>query len=182
VTERPGAFGDDSNSARPEPEAGEYQRVLGENRRYVESFDRSALTAAPLSGLAIIACMDARLDVEEALGLRTGDAHIIRNAGGLATDDAIRSLIVSQEKLGTDEILVIGHTECGLEGADEEAMRDSLAARTGRRLDLTFGSFADVESSVRAQVDRLRSHPWVRPVPIHGLVFDVATGRLIEVT
>jgi carbonic anhydrase len=79
----------------------EYRRILHENLRYVEAFDRSALTAAPLSGLAIIACMDARLDVEEALGLRTGDAHIIRNAGGLATDDAIRSLIVSQERLGT---------------------------------------------------------------------------------
>jgi carbonic anhydrase len=160
---------------------GEYARVLAENRRYVEAFDRSALTAAPLSGLAIIACMDARLDVEETLGLRTGDAHIIRNAGGLATDDAIRSLIVSQERLGTREVLVIGHTRCGLEGADETAMRDQLAARTGERLDLAFGSFPDVEASVRAQVDRLRAHPWVRPVPIHGLIFDVVTGRLTEV-
>ena len=160
---------------------GEYERVLDENRRYVEAFDRSALTAAPLSGLAILACMDARLDVEETLGLRTGDAHIIRNAGGLATDDAIRSLIVSQERLGTDEILVIGHTQCGLEGADEDEMRDHLAARTGRRLDMAFGSFADVEASVRAQVERLRAHPWIRPVPIHGLIFDVATGGLTEV-
>jgi carbonic anhydrase len=160
---------------------GEYERVLGENRRYVESFDRSALTAAPLSGLAIIACMDARLDVEEALGLRTGDAHIIRNAGGLATDDAIRSVIVSQERLGTDEVLVIGHTGCGLEGADEGEMRDHLAARTGRRLDIAFGSFPDVEASVRAQVERLRAHPWIRPVPIHGLIFDVATGGLTEI-
>jgi carbonic anhydrase len=160
---------------------GEYERVLDENRRYVEAFDRSALTAAPLSGLAILACMDARLDVEETLGLRTGDAHIIRNAGGLATDDAIRSLIVSQERLGTDEILVIGHTQCGLEGADENEMRDHLAARTGRRLDIAFGSFADVEASVRAQVERLRAHPWIRPVPIHGLIFDVATGGLSEV-
>jgi carbonic anhydrase len=162
-------------------DAGEYLRILGENRRYVESFDRSALTAAPLSGIAVIACMDARLDVEEALGLRTGDAHIIRNAGGLATDDAIRSLIVSQEKLGTDEVLVIGHTQCGLEGADEDEMRDSLTARTGRRLDVTFGAFDSVEASVRAQVEILRGHPWVRRVPIHGLVFEVETGRLVEV-
>ena len=163
-------------------EPGEYARILQENRRYVDAFDRSALTAAPISGLAIIACMDARLDVEEALGLRTGDAHIIRNAGGLATDDAIRSLIVSQELLGTDEVLVIGHTRCGLEGTDEAAIRDDLTARTGRRLDIAFGSFPDVETSVRAQVERLRSHPWVRPVPIHGLIFDVETGRLIEVS
>jgi carbonic anhydrase len=161
--------------------AGEYERVLGENRRYVEAFDRSALTAAPLSWLAIIACMDARLDVEEALGLRTGDAHIIRNAGGLATDDAIRSLIVSQERLGTDAVIVIGHTGCGLEGADEAEMREHLATRPGRRLDISFGSFPDVEASVRAQVERLRAHPCVRPVPIHGLIFDVATGRLTEV-
>ena len=160
---------------------GEYDRILDENKRYVEAFDRSALTAAPLSGLAIIACMDARLDVEEALGLRTGDAHIIRNAGGLATDDAIRSLIVSQERLGTDEVLVIGHTSCGLEGADEAEMRDHLAARTGRSLDIAFGAFPDVAESVRTQVAKLRAHPWVRPVPIHGLIFDVATGRLIEV-
>jgi carbonic anhydrase len=160
---------------------GEYARILAENRRYVEVFDRSALTAAPLSGLAIIACMDARLDVEETLGLRTGDAHIIRNAGGLATDDAIRSLIVSQERLGTQEVLVIGHTQCGLEGADEDQMRDHLVARTGQSLDLSFGSFPDLEASVRAQVAVLRAHPWVRPVPIHGLIFDVVTGRLIEV-
>jgi len=166
---------------RADDEAGQYRRVLAANRRYVESFHPSALTAAPASGLAIIACMDARIDVEAALGLRIGDAHIIRNAGGLATDDAIRSLIVSQERLGTDRLLVIGHTGCGLEGADEAEMRDHLAARTGRRLEIAFGSFPDVEASVRAQVERLRAHPWVRPVPIHGLIFDVATGGLIEV-
>ncbi|MBA2720620.1 MAG: carbonic anhydrase [Chloroflexi bacterium] len=170
----------DGRSVEGEPD--EYARILEENRRYVDAFDRSALTAAPISGLAIIACMDARLDVEEALGLRTGDAHIIRNAGGLATDDAIRSLIVSQEVLGTDEVLLIGHTGCGLERADEDAIRNDLAARTGRRLDIAFGSFPDVEESVRAEVERLRAHPWVRPVPIHGLVFDVATGRLIEIS
>jgi carbonic anhydrase len=160
---------------------GEYRRILAENRRYIEAFDRSALTAVPLSRLAIITCMDARMDIEEALGLRTGDAHVIRNAGGLATDDAIRSLIVSQERLGTDEVLVIGHTGCGLEGADEAAMRTSLEDRTGQRLDIDFGSFPEVEASVRAQVERLRAHPWIRPVPIHGLIFEVETGRLIEV-
>ena len=158
----------------------EYDRLLRENQRYVEAFDRSSLTAAPLTGLAILACMDARLDVEEALGLRTGDAHIIRNAGGLATEDAIRSLIVSQERLGTSEIVVIGHTGCGLEGADEAALRDGLVARTGREIDLAFGAFADLATSVRNQVAILRAHPWIRPVPIHGLIFDVASGRLIE--
>src|SRR6476660_8601595 len=92
----------------------EFERLMAENARYQEAFDRSALTAAPLTGLAILACMDARLDVEEALGLRTGDAHIIRNAGGLATDDAIRSLIVRQERLGTREAFVVEQTDCGM--------------------------------------------------------------------
>jgi carbonic anhydrase len=159
----------------------EYERILAENLRYTEAFDRSALTAAPLSGLAVLACMDARLDVEEALGLRTGDAHIIRNAGGLATDDAIRSIIISQHLLGTNEVLVIGHTGCGLLGADEEELRDRLGRQTGQHLDVAFGSFADLDESVRAQVERLRAHPWVRRVPIHGLVFEVESGRLFEI-
>jgi carbonic anhydrase len=153
----------------------EYRRVLAENQRYTEAFDRSALTAAPLTRLAILACMDARLDVEEALGLRTGDAHIIRNAGGLATDDAVRSLIVSQQLLGTDEVLVIGHTGCGLLGVDEAGLRDRLATATGESLDIGFGAFEDLEASIRRQVERLRSHPWVRRIPIHGLVFEVET-------
>jgi carbonic anhydrase len=159
----------------------EYERVLAENLRYVDAFDRSALTAAPLTGLAVLACMDARLDVEEALGLRTGDAHIIRNAGGLASQDAIRSLVVSQQRLGTDEVLVIGHTGCGLERLDEELLRDELADHTGRRLDLAFGSFQDVDEMVQAQVATLKAHPWVRATAIHGLVFEVETGRLREV-
>jgi carbonic anhydrase len=159
----------------------EYERILVENLRYVEAFDRSALTAAPLSGLAVLACMDARLDVEEALGLRTGDAHIIRNAGGLATDDAIRSIIISQQLLGTNEVLVIGHTGCGLLAADEEGLRERLASQTGRRLDLAFGSFVDLDDSVRAQVERLRAHPWIKRVPVHGLVFEVESGRLYEI-
>ena len=160
----------------------EVERLLAENERYTESFDRSALTAAPLSGLAIVACMDARLDVEEALGLRTGDAHIIRNAGGLVTDDVIRSLVVSQQLLGTDEIVVIEHTECGLHGADEGALRALLPRPEGEPdPDVAFGAFEDLEANLRAQVERLRAHPWVRPVPVHGLIFDVATGRLHEI-
>ncbi len=159
----------------------EYERILAENLRYTEAFDRSALTAAPLSGIAVLACMDARLDVEEALGLRTGDAHIIRNAGGLATDDAIRSLIVSQQVLGTNEIVVIGHTGCGLLEADEAELRNRLERQSGQRLEVDFGAFVDLDESVRAQVARLRAHPWIRRVPIHGLVFEVETGRLYEI-
>ena len=160
---------------------GELERILAENERYTEAFDRSALTAAPLSGLAVLACMDARLDVEEALGLRTGDAHIIRNAGGLATEDAVRSLIVSQHLLGTDEIIVIQHTGCGLQGVDEDALRAELAGSSGRMLDLRFGAFPDLEMNLRRTVDRLRTHAWLRRGPVHGLIFDVATGRLQQV-
>ena len=159
----------------------EFDRLLAENVRYAESFDRSSLTAAPLRRLAIAACMDARFEVEAALGLRTGEAHVIRNAGALATDDVIRSLIVSQRLLGTDEIFVIGHTRCGLLGADEDALRNGLAAATGETLEIGFEAFDDLEATVRRSVERLRAHPWLKKGPVHGLVFDVATGRLSEV-
>lgn len=164
--------------------SGEYARLLAENERYTEAFDRSALTAAPLSGLAIVACMDARLDVEETLGLRTGDAHIIRNAGGIVTDDVIRSLMVSQHLLGTNEIVIIEHTGCGLHGADESALRARVGAAAGIEaadVDVDFASFTDLEANLRAQVARLREHPFVQHVPIHGLIFDVSTGRLHEI-
>lgn len=162
----------------------EYVRILAENARYVDAFDRSKLTAAPLSGLAILACMDARLDLTEALGLRPGDAHCIRNAGGLVTDDVIRSLIVSQRLLGTDEVIVIQHTGCGLLDTDEEALRARVAEAVGVDADdiaIEFGTFTDLEASVRRQVDILRTHQLLRRVPVHGLVFDVATGRLHQV-
>lgn len=170
--------------SEPARAASEYARLLAENERYTEAFDRSALTAAPLSGLVIVACMDARLDVEETLGLRTGDAHIIRNAGGLVTDDVIRSLIVSMELLGTNEIVVIEHTRCGLHGADEGDLRARAAATAGVEGDdvpITFGAFEDLEANLRAQVAILREHPLIRRVPVHALVFDVATGRLHEI-
>lgn len=162
----------------------EYARLLAENRRYTEAFDRSALTAAPLSKLVVVACMDARLDVEETLGLRTGDAHIIRNAGGLVTDDVIRSLIVSLELLGTQEIVLIEHTRCGLHGVDEDALRERVAQSSGvedEEVSIAFGGFTDLEENVRRQVAILREHPYLRRVPVHGLVFDVSTGRLHEV-
>jgi carbonic anhydrase len=162
----------------------EYARLLAENERYTEAFDRSALTAAPLSGLAIVACMDARLDVEETLGLRTGDAHIIRNAGGLVTDDVIRSLIVSQRLMGTNEVVVIEHTGCGLIGVREDEVRADLARTLGVMADdipIVFGAFDDLEANLRAQVAILRGHQLLRSVAVHGLIFDVQTGRLHEI-
>ena len=163
----------------------EFARILAENRRYTEAFDRSALTASPMSRLAVVACMDARLDVGEALGLRTGDAHIIRNAGGLVTDDVIRSLIVSMELLGTQEVVLIQHTRCGLHDVDEDALKERVAERSGvqpDRVGVAFGGFADLEENVRRQVEILRGHPYLRRVPVHGLVFDVSDGSLTEVS
>ncbi len=162
----------------------EFARLLEENERYADAFDRSALTAAPLSKLAIVACMDARLDVGETLGLRTGDAHIIRNAGGLVTDDVIRSLIVSMELLGTEMIVVIEHTGCGLDGVDEVDLRMRVAQHSGvpaEAVSIAFGGFSDLEANLREQVDILRTHPLLRRVPVHGVLFDVSTGRLHEV-
>ena len=159
----------------------EFERILEQNDRFAEAFDRSALTAAPLTGLAILTCMDARIDVEDALGLRVGDAHIVRNAAGLASEDAIRSLVVSQQLLGTREILVIGHTGCGLDGASEDDLRQRVELTTGSATEMGFGAFAELEAMVREQVEILLDDPAILEVPIHGLVYEVETGRLRQV-
>jgi carbonic anhydrase len=156
-------------------------RVLAENDRYAAQFDRSALPVPPGRRLAIVACMDARLTIEDALGLRTGDAHVIRNAGGLATDDAIRSLVISQHLLGTEEVIVVEHTGCGMLTFDDGDVRAQIAAETGEAVDLPLLPFSDLEANLKAQVDRIRAHPWVKDVPVSGLVFEVETGRLRHV-
>ena len=137
----------------------EFDRLLEHNARFARGFDRSALTAAPLAGLAILTCMDARILVEEAIGLRVGEAHIIRNAGALASEDVVRSLVVSQQLLGTREIVVIGHTRCGLHGADEPAMRAGIEASTGVPTNMRFGSFDDLDAMIRRQVEIIRAAP-----------------------
>ncbi len=156
----------------------EYWRALAENDRYAAQFDRSSLPTPPARRLAIIACMDARITVEDVLGLRTGDAHIIRNAGGLATDDAIRSLVISQHLLGTEEVIVIEHTGCGMLTFEDEPVRRQIAATQGVDVDLPLYSFPDLEANLAAQVERVRSHPWIKDVPVHGLIYEVETGRL----
>jgi carbonic anhydrase len=159
----------------------EYARALAENERYVAQFDRSNLPLPPGRKLAVLACMDARLTVEDVLGLRTGDAHIIRNAGGLASDDAIRSLVISQRLLGTEEVIVLEHTGCGMLTFDDDEVRADIAAETGADADVRFHAFGDLEGNLRSQVDRIRAHPWIKDVPVHGLVYEVETGRLREV-
>jgi len=164
-----------------QPTATEYGRVLADNQRYAAQFDRSGLPLPPGRRLAVLACMDARLTVEDVLGLHTGDAHIIRNAGGLATDDAIRSLVISQQLLGTEEVIVVEHTGCGMLTFNDSEVHASLVARTGADIDLEFHAFPDLEANLRAQVERIRAHPWIKDVPVHGLVYEVETGRLREV-
>ena len=162
-------------------EATEYERALAENRRYAAQFDRSALPGVPGRKLAVLACMDARITVEDVLAIRTGDAHIIRNAGGLATDDALRSLIISQQLLGTEEVIVIGHTRCGMLTFKDDEVRRRLAEQTGVDVDVTFYAFQDLESNIRAQIERIKAHQWTKDVPVHGLIYEVETGRLREV-
>lgn len=159
----------------------EYVRALAENARYAAQFDHSALPPTPGRKLAVLACMDARLTVEDVLGLRTGDAHVIRNAGGLATDDAIRSLVISQHLLGTEEVIVIAHTGCGMLTFRDDEVRQDIVARTGVDVDLPLGAFDELEAHLRSQVTRIRNHPWTRDVPVHGLVYEVESGRLREV-
>lgn len=158
--------------------ATEYERALAENARYSAQFDRSELPVPPGRRLAVLACMDARLTVEDVLGLRTGDAHIIRNAGGLATDDAIRSLVISQHLLGTEEIIVIEHTGCGMLTFEDEPVRARIAADQGASVDLPLLPFRDLEANLASQVDKIRAHPWIKPVPVHGVIYEVETGRI----
>jgi len=162
----------------PATQPAQLSRALADNVRHAAQFDRSSLPAMPGRKLAVLACMDARLSVEDALGLRAGDAHIIRNAGGLATDDAIRSIVISQHLLGTEEVIVVEHTGCGMLSFDDEAVREWIASETGKTVDLPLRPFRDLEENLRAQVDAIRSHPWVKDVPVSGVVYDVESGRL----
>ena len=165
----------------PSHRTDEFARILAENARYAATFDRSRLDLPPSRRLAVVACMDARLTVEDVLGLRTGEAHIIRNAGGLATEDAIRSLVISQHLLGTEEIVVIEHTGCGMLTFQDADVRARIASETGSDVSLPLLAFADLEANLRTQVEQIRLHPWIKDVPIHGLIYEVETGRLREV-
>lgn len=178
------------------------EEVLATNAGYAESFgDKGKLAMPPARRFAILTCMDARLDPAKYAGLAEGDAHVIRNAGGRASDDAIRSLVISYKLLGTREWFVIHHTNCGMELFTDDIMRDLLASSlkvatfdgkvwhdTGAGTGSTEGQFVDwltIEKqsiSVVADVKRIRNHPLVPgDIPIYGYVYDVATGRLVEV-
>jgi carbonic anhydrase len=154
---------------------------VAHNADYVARHGVRHLPTEPQKRLAILTCMDSRLDLFGALGLDLGEAHIIRNAGGLDTDDAVRSLILSQRKLGTREIMVIQHTRCGLEGLDEVSLRAELSEDTHVASDRQFGSFGDVYANVRLTAQRLNAEPELRHEDLRGFVFDVDTGMIVEV-
>jgi carbonic anhydrase len=159
--------------------------VLKANEEYARSFRSGNLAMPPARKLAILACMDARLTVEQMLGLKTGEAHIIRNAGGIATEDALRSLIISHHLLGTEEFIVINHTDCGMLTFKNEQLRRQLEEKTGTATvaPAHFHAFDNLEDNVRQQVQRVKSHPWIpKQIPVRGFVYDVKSGRLIEVS
>jgi carbonic anhydrase len=158
--------------------------VLRANELYAQEFKLGHLAMPPARKLAVLACMDARLTVEKFLGLDTGEAHIIRNAGGIASDDAVRSLIISHHLLGTQEFLIINHTDCGMLTFKDDELRDRLEKETGAAAvsPVYFHAFADVEENVQRQISRVRAHPWIpHHIPVRGFVYDVRTGRLREV-
>ncbi len=157
--------------------------LLAANGRYAERFDKEELPAAPRRRVAILTCMDARLVPSRFLGLEEGDAHVICNAGGRATDDALRSLIISYRLLGTREFLVIHHTDCGAMSVDNEELWERLRRETGADASgIDFLPFRDLEASVREDVAAIRDSPLIPlTIPVRGFVYEVETGRLREV-
>ena len=160
------------------------ERLVANAETYVERHghdgDRSN---RPALHLTIVSCMDSRIDLFAVFDLKVGDAHMIRNAGGLVTDDTVRSLAISQRFLGTKEIVLVHHTNCGLEGMDDEKLADDLQRETGRRPGWRAGGFTDPADSVRASIERVRTDPFIAVKDsVRGFVFDVETGALTEVT
>ncbi len=155
--------------------------LLANNQRYAETFS-GPLPLPPARGLAVVACMDARLNVYAILGLAEGEAHVIRNAGGVVTDDEIRSLTISQRLLGTREIILIHHTDCGMLTFTDDAFKAGIHEETGIKPPWAAESFADIDADVRQSIARIKASPFVPHTDaIRGFVFEVETGRLREV-
>jgi carbonic anhydrase len=155
---------------------------LAKNEEYARTFT-GPLPLPPSKHVAVVACMDARLDVYRLLGLGDGEAHVIRNAGGVVTDDEIRSLAISQRLLGTKEIILIHHTDCGMLTFTDDAFKADIQAETGIKPEWAAESFADLDDDVRQSLRRIEASPFVtKHESLRGFVFDVATGKLTEVT
>jgi len=164
---------------------GSIDEALAANQAYAKDFSLGHLPMPPARKLAVVACMDARLTVSQLLGLKTGEAHIIRNAGGIVTEDALRSLIISHHLLGTQEFMIINHTDCGMLTFKDEDLRKKLQQQMGTAAvaPVHFHAFPDLEANVREQIQKVKSHPWVpRQIPVRGFIYDVKTGKLNEVS
>jgi carbonic anhydrase len=156
--------------------------LLENNQRYAEQFEKGSLPLPPAKGVAVVACMDARLHVSKLLGLTEGDAHIIRNAGGVVTDDEIRSLAISQRLLGTREIILIHHTDCGMLTFKDDDFRHQIEEETGVRPEWAAEAFSDLDSDVRQNIARIKASPFIpHKDSVRGFVCEVETGRMREV-
>ena len=156
---------------------------LANNEGYAASFDKADLPLPPGRKLAVVACMDARLNVYGALGLQEGDAHVIRNAGGVVSDDVIRSLAISQRLLGTEEIVLIHHTDCGMLTFTDDEFKASIEKDTGIRPEWAAEAFSDLDGDVRQSIARIKASPFIpKKDAVRGFVYEVESGRLREVS
>jgi carbonic anhydrase len=157
--------------------------LLANNDRYAEGFNKGDLPLPPAKQVAVVACMDARLDVSKLLGLEEGDAHVIRNAGGVVTDDEIRSLAISQRLLGTREIVLIHHTDCGMLTFKDDEFREQIEQETGVRPEWAAEAFEDLDGDVRQNIARIEASPFIpHKDSVRGFVYDVTNGHLREVS
>ncbi|HWD64569.1 MAG TPA: carbonic anhydrase [Solirubrobacteraceae bacterium] len=157
--------------------------LLANNKTYADTFDKGDLPLPPARKVAVLACMEARLNVYGALGLQEGDAHVIRNAGGVVTDDEIRSLAISQRLLGTEEIILIHHTDCGMLTFTDDEFRNSIQQETGIKPEWAAESFSDLDTDVRQSIERIKASPFIpKKESIRGFVYEVETGHLREVS
>jgi carbonic anhydrase len=158
------------------------EELLRNNAIYAESFEKGDLPLPPARGVAVVACMDARLDVHKILGLEEGDAHVIRNAGGVITDDEVRSLTISQRLLGTREVILIHHTDCGMLTFSDDELKAQIHEEVGMKPHFSMESFSDLEEDVRQSVARIQASPFIpHKESVRGFIYEVETGRLREV-
>jgi carbonic anhydrase len=156
--------------------------LLRNNEQYAAGFDKADLSLPPAKKLAVVACMDARLVPTRILGLEEGDAHVIRNAGGVVTDDAIRSLAISQRLLGTEEIVLIHHTDCGMLTFKDDEFKRAIQDETGIKPEWAAEAFPDLDEDVRQSIARIKASPFIpRTDAVRGFVYEVETGRMREV-
>src|SRR6204780_5388554 len=155
--------------------------LIANNATYAANFDKGDLQLPPARKVAVLACMDARLDPAKALGLQEGDAHVIRNAGGVASEDAIRSLVISQRLLGTEEIILVHHTDCGMETFTDADVKDQILADTGLRPSFALEAFPKVDDDVKPTAARIKANPFIPHKDIRGFVYEVETGKLREI-